>query len=266
MEYNDSSNPLDDAEAIDFLKNLVLSNFILMIQRRDKSSIYDLLNDNKKIELLLCSLGNVDGLVNNPAHMGQLITCMKDMLSDLLDAMRDDSSGYEVKLEEDGLRVNVEDFIKEQKYKLTLNSTSYEFELTSNIGEVKRRIKGDNNIIATYSKYSHPYEDKDVLSQKTLDEYGFVIEETTEEVSKKRSKRSSIKRVRLEIISDSNQTSFWNGKPFELNKKSASSAEFSNNMCLTIIRYPETREYYESIIGKKLVDQIMKIYEQRQKS
>ena len=54
----------------------------------------------------------------------------------------------------------------------------------------------------------------------------------------------------------------WNGRPEDINIKSSEYKEFMANMLEIIEKYPETKSYYEKLVGKDIMDIALKIKKQ----
>lgn len=99
------------------------------------------------------------------------------------------------------------------------------------------------------------------LSKKHVDENGFVIAQTIETKEQNKTiKREGIRN----FINNNSQGIVWNGKPSELNWQKSDRKEFITNMCKTIEKYPQTKEYYGSIAGKDMVAQMMELLKTRE--
>lgn len=144
-----------------------------------------------------------------------------------------------------------------EKSKLEFNDDGYSYERTRNFGEMHRRVKGSVSTkqIATFSKSDGIYGRKEqILSQKVLDEDGFVIKEN---IDLSNGAKKSIKRNGVYISSAEGKSIRWDGNPLELNEKSKTAKIFLNNMLHTIGKYPNTQGYYENLVGKEIVLQAL---------
>ena len=257
---------MEEEKYSEALRILILGNYIEMLKRKDKSAIHDFMNNSKSIESFLYALGASEAMMSKPAHRETLEACLKEIISSTLSAIKDGETGYEVEYLEHGLKTHTESIKFEEKYNLEFTEDMYTFEVSRNIGEVSRKVKGSirRKVIADYSKNrSTAYLGKDTekLSQKQIDENGFVIGETIETNGEnKKIKREGIK----VFVNDSKQGIAWNGKPQGLNTKKTSGKEFGNNMRNVIEKYPQTKEYYEGIVGKDIVEQTLGLLKTRE--
>lgn len=257
---------MEKEKYLEGLRILILSNYIEMLKRKDKPAIHDFMNNPKSIESFLYALGASEAMMSKPAHRETLEACLKKIISSTLSAIKDGETGYEVEYLQHGLKTHTESLKYEEKYNLEFTADMYTFEVSRNIGEVSRKVKGSigKSVIADYSKNrSAVYLDEDTekLSKKQLDENGFVIVQTIQSGKQNKTiKREGIRN----FINNGKQEIAWNGKPSELNEEKISPKEFMTNMCKIIEKYPQTKEYYGDIVGKDIVEQMMGLLKTRE--
>ena len=249
-----------------FTKKLFQTNYIEMLKRGNIAEISDFMNNQKTISGFLYALGASEEMLGMPAHRETLENCLKSIISSTLSAIRDGETDLKVEYLEHGLKSHTESVRYEEKYKLEFIEDMYTFEVARNIGEVSKKVKGSigKGIIASYAKNHWPVyksQDSEMFLKKQLDENGFIISEMIET----NGENKTIKREEMKIFVDDDQKGIaWNGSPYELNDKSASAREFYTNLCHTILKYPETKSYYESIVGKDIVDNAVKCLKGRE--
>lgn len=250
-------------EEKEVLKNLILANYIEMIKRKNKAEISDFMNNPKTLLSFLHALGASEEMLCMPAHRETLEDCLKSIISSTLNAIRDGETGLKVEYLENGLMTHTESLKYEETYALQIGQDYYTFDVARNVGEISKGIMAsvkNGGYIASRIQNRNFCETSVVTKYLNLDEAGFVISQAIQENGKEKSK--IMKRDGMRIFVDDDKKGFaWNGSPSELNEQKASVKEFQRNMCQTISKYPETKEYYENIVGKDVVDKVMKVLE-----
>lgn len=139
----------------------------------------------------------------------------------------------------------------------TIDGNIYKLTSYANIGEIKKQIKGDllKRLIAELSvKQQQHFASKPnrTLSAKFMSEEGFVEKEQTQNEEDTK----LITREGLKIFINGKKIN-WDGSALELNQESAVPSTFMKNMIANIIKYPNSRKYFETLVGKELVAQAM---------
>lgn len=257
----------------EFLKNLVWNNYIKMLERRDICALKKLKNDPNSLLSLLYSVGASEEITKVPAYREKLEEHLGVIIESSLWALGDECD-IQVRRTKDGFETNLESLRLAEKYKLEFpNENTYEFNVGKNVGEVSRRVRGDikKRTIAEYTKTnSNPYSaptTSENFTESNVDEKGFIASKSVVAFINKSGKTSKVeKKIKREgqkitITSDKGieKTSSWNGRPNSLNTTQTTNTDFALNMNRIILKYPETREYYESIIGKETVSKVLEI-------
>lgn len=246
----------------EYSRIVILSNYIEMLKRKNVQEITEFINNPKRIQAFLYALGVNKKFLELPAHREKMEESLNFMTNSATEAIRDGEEDLEVKYLENGLEVHREGIKFEERTSLQFDENSWLFNKTSNRGETLRKVKGDisKNVIATYSKkeslgWFSSYETTETLSEEILDEAGFVISEKS--IESQTGSIKNIERKGLKITNKENVSIKWDGNPSKLNEKSANGKEFCEIMSHIIDKYPNTQAYYEGIVGKDFVVQVL---------
>lgn len=146
-----------------------------------------------------------------------------------------------------------------QKGELKIQGNNYELTSNANIGEVKKRIKGslEQRKIAVFTESSSGMLTKTIceLEAKLIDEYGFV---TTQQLSSQKGEEI-ISRDGLNVFTEKGENIKWDGGILVLNRANCDVRTIIENIAKTIHKYPKSKEYYESLMGKDMIAQIVNI-------
>lgn len=239
---------------------LILDNYIEMLKRKNFQEITEFINNTKRIQSFLCALGVNKEVLELPAHREKIEECLKFMTNSIKEAIRSGEEDLQVKYLENGLEAHREGIKFEERTRLQFGKDFYKFIKTSNIGEKTKKVAGNisKRTIATYSRKESlgwPIITTETLSTERLDETGFVISESIE--LPKDGVEKNITRNGLKITNGEDDSIKWNGSPYKLNEKSANGKSFCEIMSQTIDKYPNTQAYYEGIVGKDFVVQVL---------
>lgn len=274
---------------------LVWPNFIGMINRNEIASLVEIKNNPKKLLSLLKSLGADENLLLKPAHREELERYLKSAIDNITSALRHEE-GLEIKRTESGMSLHYENSRFEEKSSLTFEKSDaskssgeiYKIEVHQNLGTKSRTIQGKKDSIVELSETEDrcfPVTTTKKSIKRSLDDKGIVIKKTVRTASKCENdfefKTERFKRTGIDIevtgededviskekTSSGSESSSkkmsrrlkWNGKPEDINSESSSGKEFVVNMLEIIEKYPETKSYYEEIVGKDAVDLAVKL-------
>lgn len=264
-------------EKENFLKLLIQSNFINMLQVKAGRDISEFKNNPNSIRNLIVAMGAGKEILESPAHMQMLEELLVKIVSDLEEAIEDTKAdcGYSVKFDEqDRLAVKIESFATQDNYKLSISEDSYNFESSytrSRIGTGKRIVHGNTKQILDF-------EDKESFDTKMntgrkllLDDLGFVIDEldasqTTiyksipgsyDREAKVSRKGSHISREAANVKTRKSSIILWNGDALHLNDIEEDKSETYKRAIINTIKCPNVQKYYEDILGIS-IDEMLK--------
>jgi len=247
---------MNNEEMNDYLKSLILNNFVAMLNRKNKQEITEYMNSSDMCFSLMSALGSNITLFEEPAHSEQIEACFKNMMKSIIEVIGDEEAGLKLYLLENGLLVHSETRRICENIKLQFDDDSYSYEKTCNIGETLKKVKGsvDKKLIVTYSEERDS--SRKTLETKKLDEFGFVISQTIEGSD---GNENSIYREGVSIKSGDNIIK-WDGNPFGFNIANTNYKTFFNNMISTISKYPTKGiVYYKGIVGEDMVKKALSI-------
>lgn len=133
---------MEKEKYLEGLRILIFSNYIEMLKRKDISAIHDFMNNSKSIESFLYSLGASEKMMSKPAHRETLENCLKQIVLSTFLAIKDGETDYKVEYLEHGIKTHTESLKFEEKYNLEFSEDMYTFEVSRNIGEVCKKVKG----------------------------------------------------------------------------------------------------------------------------
>ena len=282
------------------LNTLVWKNFIGMLKRGETSSLIQIKDDPKKLLALLKSVGANEELLSKPAHREELEKYLKSILDYSISSVRDED-GLELERTDEGVRFHYENSHFQEDSSLSFEmqedddlSETYLINIKQNVGTKSRVIEGKSDsikeLIETESMCFPITTTRQVIT-RTLDDIGFICAKTVITGVKSKNnidfKTRKLTRnglditimdedadnLQKEITKDENDSSKarqqkrlkWNGIPEDINLETSDSKEFIRNMIKTIEKYPQTKEYYEGIVGKDAIDIVLKLKKERRR-
>lgn len=278
------------------LNTLVWNNFIGMIRRGEVSSLMQIKSNPRKLLDLLKSVGADEKLLSKPAHREELENYFKDLLDYITAGIREEE-GLELERTYNGIRFHYENLHFQKDSSLTFDILednksveSYKISIKQNTGIKSRVISGKPDVINEQietESMSFPIVTTRQSIKRKLDNMGFVSSKIIKTGTKsnnsfsfktERYERNGLNillrkdddQIQKQVTKEGNDSSkirnirkiSWNGRPEDINIKSSEYKEFMANMLEIIEKYPETKSYYEKLVGKDIMDIALKIKKQ----
>lgn len=281
-----------------YITSLVWENFMGMVKRGEIASLGPIKNDSKKLEELLKSIGAKEEILSKPAHREELASYLKSIIDKVINLNKEEQVGEinlgrtpkGIKMHYEGFRSFEDSILEFKDEKDKEGNLKQIYEIRQECANVKsKRIKGNTRTIdeLVEEKAFGLFQLAETrYTRKVLDDNGFVIKKSIKMSSETKNERyiraetyerdgidititiEDSDEVQKNVTSDGNdsevrrktESAKWNGQPDDINDYMSTSNEFMGNMIKIISQYPDTRKYYEKIVGKQKVDEALKLF------
>lgn len=253
---------------------LVLDNFITALNQHDTAELTKFIRIPERLYFILLHLGIPKDLLHIPAYRQLLEEVLCHALNTIIESNcaiaginNNNSNFFKVEI---GSPMFVTDSFslskKEHTYEICQhsfhNGTKSESSKTISLDVLKNQIlikeHSSESIQDPNDFFKNQIKKSSNLTGIQLDSNGFAITYA----KKTNGHIVSMFERNGRIITNNNNKVPWNGNPLYLNSEKSDSKTSIDNIARTIRRCPDSKDYYISVFGKEIIDEITNALEQ----